>query len=166
MKLNNRALMISAGAGAAVQILFNLISGALGFAPLMMDPNNPDAALGILGIMGTIGIVLCACGWIITVGIGFLYAYLARPVDMSGGALGGALATAIAGLLGGLLGACLAVVTPMAVLSVDIGTALASGALGMVQAICGGLIGGAIVGAIGGLIGAATVGKKPAGAPV
>ena len=156
MKLNNRALLTAGGIGAAVRILFALCGGAAGFAPLA----GVDA--GTLATLGSGLLVLCACGWIITFGIGFAYVYFAAkdgPVQMGDGALGGAIATGVAGLIGGLLSACLTVVTPF-VVSPDFATdVLAASVGGIVGAICGGLIGGAIVGAIGGAIGAATIGK-------
>jgi hypothetical protein len=162
MNLNNRALMISTGIGVVVRLIFALLGGALGFAPLMMDPNNIDASTGLLATVGIVGSVLCVCGWIITLGIGFSYAYFAKPVEMGSAAAGGAIATGVSGLIGGLLSACLGVVTPMAVSQVDAGTALASGIGGVAGAVCGGLILGALIGALGGVIGAATVGKQAA----
>lgn len=159
MNLNNRALMISIGIGVVVRIIFALLAGVVGFAPLMVDPNDPTAATGLIATLGIVGTVLCVCGWIITLGIGFSYAYFAKPVEMGPAATGGAIATGVSGLIGGLLSACLAVVTPIAVSQMDVGTALAGGIGGVLGAICGGLILGALVGALGGVIGAATVGK-------
>jgi len=157
MKLNNRALMTAGGIGAAIQIVFALCGGAAGFAPLAGVDEATMAALAT-GLL-----VLCACGWIITFGIGFAYVYFAAkegPVQIGDGAIGGAIATGVAGLIGGLLSACLTAATPFAV-SPDFATdALAASIGGIVGAICGGLVGGAIVGAIGGAIGAATIGKN------
>ena len=163
MKLNQGALMKSAGIGVAINVLVNLCFGAAGFAPLA----GPDAATAILGFVGIVGILTCVCGGIIAIGVGFAYVYFAAqegPVQVADGAIGGALANGISGLVGGLVGACLGLVAPIAVTSAgggspDIGAVVGAGIGGAAGAICGGLIGGAIIGAIGGVIGALTVGK-------
>jgi hypothetical protein len=161
MNLNNRALMTAGGIGVGVRILFALCGSLVDFAPLAVDDTAALAALGT-GLL-----VLCACNWIIAVGIGFAYAFFAArdgAVAIGDGAIGGAIATAVAGLIGGLLSACSTAVAPF-VTTPDFATdALMANIGGIVGVICGGLIGGAIVGAIGGAIGAATVGKKSAGA--
>jgi hypothetical protein len=164
MKLNNRALMMSAGIGVAINVLLQLCFGSAGFAPLA----GPDAATAILGFVGIVGIVSCLCGGIIALGVGFAYVYFAvqdgssiQPVDAS---IGGALANGIAGLIGGLVSACMSAIAPIVVTSAaggspDVATALAGGIGGIIGAICGGFFIGAIFGAVGGLIGALTIGK-------
>jgi hypothetical protein len=163
MKLNNRALMMSAGIGAAINILLQLCFGSAGFAPLA----GPDAATAIVGFIGLVGILSCVCGGVIALGIGFAYVYFAAqegPVMPVDGAVGGGLANGIAGLIGGLLAACLALVAPIVVSSAagaspDIATGITAGIGGAIGAVCGGFIIGALVGAVGGLIGALTIGK-------
>lgn len=163
MKLNNRALMMSAGIGAAISILVNLCLGSAGFAPL-----GGDVGLSIAATLTSFGaIISCLCGGVIAIGIGFAYVYFAAqegPVLPVDGAIGGGLANGIASLIGALLGACLGLVAPIVVPMVnggspDVGSAVAAGIAGALGAVCGGFIVGAIFGAIGGVIGALTVGK-------
>src|SRR5512134_269820 len=100
MKLNNRALMMSGGIGVAVRVLFALLVGALGFAPAL----EVDASM--LGVLGIVGTILCICGWIVAIGIGFAYAFFAAkdgPLTLGDAAIGGAIATGVSGLIGGLV---------------------------------------------------------------
>lgn len=163
MKLNNKALMTSAGIGAGVLILLSLCSGGLLFLPLA----GSDAA-SLLVTLAPASFVLACCGLIINLAIGFAYVYFAAQTDgsvqVADGAVGGAAATAIAAVIGGLLSSCLTLVAPFAIAasvgsSPDAVSIITGSLTGVAVAICGGLIGGAIVGAIGGLIGALTIGK-------
>ncbi len=66
MKLNNRALMMSAGIGLVVRILFAICGNLSAFAPFM--GNSVD--VGTIGLLGTVDTVFCLCGWIVTLAIG------------------------------------------------------------------------------------------------
>ncbi len=166
MKLNNRALMIAGGIGVGVWVLYAILNGATNAAPELLTRPQARQIEGFLGIITTL---LCICGGILMLGVGFLYSYLAAkegPVTIGNGAAGGAIALAVAGLIGGILGACVRLAAPLLDPRAQIAQQTAATVVGAVGFACLGLILSAVIGAIGGVIGAATVGKgSTAGTP-
>ena len=178
MNIKTRPLLIAAGSGAAVMLIYSLISNGISLMPMMSgtyDPLNPPP------LMTAIGLLACLCIPIIDIGAGFLYSYLhsrEATLTIGDGAIGGAASGAVIHIIGGIFGACLGLlVVPMVlqqtvadvppdVAGVALAGGIAGGAIGAVIGLCIGLVIGLVLGAIGGAIGGATMGNKPAVAPV
>lgn len=164
MKLNSHALLVATAIGGVIRIFFAVCINSAAFSM----PLGRYVGLTELVMLRTVELVLVTCNWIVTLVVGFLYAYLAsrpEPLKALDGAAGGALATAFAGFIGALLSACF---LGSALLTVGqrqgLGTnALLRAAVGpiLIQ-LCVGPLGGAVAGAISGLVGALTVGRAKA----
>jgi hypothetical protein len=176
MKIMTRALLMAAGIGGVIQIIFQLINAgtlilqfSAGGDPTQMTP-----------ITGIVGSLLCLCALITDVGAGFLYAYLGgreAAVSLGNGALGGALAGLAARFVSSLVGSCVSLLVipafqqraaadlPSELAGPAAGLGTAGGIVGIVFAVCLFLVAGGVFGALGGAIGGATVGKGQSPAP-
>jgi hypothetical protein len=173
MNIKTRPLLIAAGVGAVVQVLYSLLSNAVSLAPMLsgqgLDLTQPSNLSLVTGALA------CICTPVIGIGAGLLYAYLhgrEAALTVADGAIGGAATGAIIQLIGGILGACLSLLVVPQVLQqataqvppeaagIALGAGIAGGIIGAAIGICIGLAIGAILGAIGGAIGGAVLGKS------
>ncbi len=121
--------------------------------------------LGLLSLIPFLGPVVAIClacaGFLIPVGAGIGYGYLAPgEEDMATSALGGALSGGASGLILGIFSGLSSAVST-AVYS-NVGDALASGTVATLLCVCGFGLGGLAFGAIGGVIWPLIQGRRAA----
>jgi len=171
LNIKTRPLLIAAGVGTVVLIVYSLIVNGISLAPILSgnyDPLNPSPVALVLALLA------CICIPIVDGGAGFLYTYLhsrEAPVTVGDGAIGGAASGVIIHIIGGLFGACVgAVVTPLVLqqtaanIPPDVAGAamaggIAGGLVGAVIGLCVGIVIGAALGAIGGAVGGAVLNR-------
>lgn len=170
MKIITRALLVAAGIGGAIQIVFQLINAGT----LIFQFNAGGDPTQMTTITGIVGSLLCICALTADVGVGFLYAFFGRrdaAMSVGNGALGGALAGLTARFVSSLVGSCISLsVIPafqtraaadlpseLAGPAADLG--VAGGIVGIFFVVCLYLVAGGIFGAIGGAVGQAIMGK-------
>ena len=176
MNLKTRPLLMAAGAGIVVQIIFLSINLGVGVTPYLIGSNPLEYRTLVQGV----GSLICLCLLIFDVGVGFLYAYLGSresALTAGNGAVGGAAAGLIARLVSTLVNSCLGLLIVPALIGqaaesglpgatgVGFGTGVAAVVLSTVLSLCLFLVFGGIFGAVGGAIGSATVGKGRPPAP-
>ena len=172
MNIKTRPLMIGAGAGAALLLIVSLIVQAGNYftlSTLMGNINNPEQALGSVGITTLISCIGLICPAVVTLAAGYIYSHLAGqegPLETQDAAIGGAATGAVAGVIFGVVNAIIGVVITqfvMADVMDELGelaganpfAGLMGAGSGVVNALIGSccwLVAGAVLGAVGAII--------------
>lgn len=167
MNVKRRPLLVAAGVGIVILIVYSLVVNGITLAPMLTgnyDLTNPSPVALVLALLA------CICIPIVDGGAGFLYAYWHKresSLTIGDGALGGAASGVVIHIIGGIFGAGVGViVTPLILQPVAAnappevaGMATASGIVGAMGGICIGIVIGAALGAIGGAIGGAVLNR-------
>jgi hypothetical protein len=176
MKLIPRALLLAAGIGSVIQIIFQLINAGT----LILQFNAGGDPTQMTPITGIVGSLLCLCALLTDVGAGFLYAFFGRreaAASVGNGALGGALAGLAARFVSSLVGSCISLLVipafqtraaadlPSELAGPAAGFGTAGGIVGIVFVVCLFLVAGGLFGALGGAIGQAVMGRGQQPAP-
>lgn len=183
MNIKSRALMISVGVAAAIQLLFVICAQVVTYFQLEslsgFDPTataNPEDALSTLGAFGLISTAICCIGLLSDLIGGYLYSHLHANEDpllqVQDGLIGGAVAGLVARIISSLFGICLGIAVSQFILAdfyASLGPEAAAG--GAIGSVIGGGVGGIfslclnsvlglVLGAMGGAIGASVRGRK------
>ena len=172
MNIKTRPLMIGAGAGALLLAIVSVIVQAGNYYSLsaLVDTiNDPNAALGGVGISTLVSCIGLICPTIVVIAAGYIYGHLAgqeMPMETQDAAIGGGATGAAAGIVYGVINAILGIIISQFFLADalgefgDLAGTSGVGALGgAVGGIAGGLfsaccwlVAGGVLGAIGGII--------------